>query len=573
MDDDTNSSDRAGRTRRSVLRGAGGATTAGALSVLDGRDLATSVVPESRQATDVAGDQSASVFPNAVASGGPTDSGALLWTRIAPDAYDEHRPLGVEVAPTETFDTPVYRGQVSADRFGPSTDHTVTVDLDGELDADERYHYRFVYDGTASPTGRCRTLPTPGESVDDLRLAVMTCQDYQNGYYGAYSHVADEPVDFVVHLGDFIYESADGQYKAPGAPTYEGRELSLPSGNDLPYTLADFRYLHRTYRSDRFLQAAMREHTFIVGWDDHEVANNRYWDYEADAPGLPPYPAGDDPEFTTRLTADAIQAWVEYLPARVEYDPDAADLQEAFQLRRAFEFGDLATVVRTDERLFRNPPPETGNGDDPDRTMLGADQRRWLLDSLADTETTWSVWANEVLTMPFSVGDTGEDVYLNEDAWDGFRAEREFVMGELARRGVENFVTLTGDLHSYIAGYQLQEYGLDGESLLDSDNKVGVKLMTPAVTSVNLAEIAQASETLSQNEITETAVPSQNPHIEFFNSSDWGYSVVEFAADGAEYTAYSVDKTVDSPDATKTLVKSLRVPEGRVEIQETDVDV
>ena len=78
---------------------------------------------------------------------------------------------------------------------------------------------------------------------------MLTCQDYTNGYYGAYHRVAEEDVDFVVHVGDFIYESVAGDYKGRGSPDLPDRDLSLPSGHDLAWSLDDYRHLYRTYRS------------------------------------------------------------------------------------------------------------------------------------------------------------------------------------------------------------------------------------------------------------------------------------------------------------------------------------
>lgn len=501
------------------------------------------------------------VFPQSVASGGPTPEGVVLWTRIAPEEY-HGGPVAVEVGTDDSFTEPVHRGNIQSTAITADHDHTVSVDLDGELSPDSEYSYRFIYNGTASQTGRCQTLPGPQSTTESVRFAVLTCQDYQNGYYGAYSHVAEENVDFLIHLGDFIYESANGQYTNLWQDS--NRSLELPSGKDLAHTLADYRYLYNTYRSDPHLQRALERHTLIAGWDDHEVADNRYWDYETDSPRFPSHPKGDDPEATTRITAAAIKAWVEQMPARIEYEPaeqGPPDLHERFRLQRQFRFGDLTTLVLTDERLFRDPPPAFTNGDDPDRTMLGDEQRRWFLDAVDASETTWTVWGNEVLTMPLEMGLGDIGSYLNRDAWDGYRHEYRTIMQQLAQNGTSNFITLTGDLHTAMAGYQRTGY-----ELLGDDERVGVEFMTPAVTSINFSEIVPGNDELGWFDITERAVTTLNPHIEFFDSTIWGYSIVEFTDDACTYTVYSVDKNVnESP--TKQQQKILRVPEGTTEIE------
>ena len=258
------------------------------VSVLSGSDLplAHDLLPadgESAYGFDPAVDPERA-FPQGIASGGPTPSGVILWTRVAPDVYDPDEPVAVVVAHDEDMEETAYRGIIADSEAIRAHDHTVKVDLDGELDPDATYHYRFVHDGVASRVGRCRTLPAPDASPERVSFAVLTCQNYQNGYYGAYHHVAEEDVDFLVHVGDFIYESATDHFTGLGSPDLPDRQLSLPSGNDRAHTLEDYRYLYRTYKSDRFLREALRRHTLIPAWDDHEIANDIYWDPEADAP-------------------------------------------------------------------------------------------------------------------------------------------------------------------------------------------------------------------------------------------------------------------------------------------------
>lgn len=553
--------------RRTFLRDTTSLATASGLAVFAGGCLARpveTISPRDTTVFDATLDASpGTMFPQSVASGGPTPGGVLLWTRIDPEEHRDSEPLALEVATDRSFENPVHRGVVDAAKITSDHDNTVTVDLDGQLSPNSQYFYRFTYRGVRSRTGRCQTLSRPTETTESVRFAVLSCQDYQNGYYGAYSHVASEDVDFLVHLGDFIYESAAGQYKAPGSDEYPDRTLDLPSGHDLVHTLADFRYLYNTYRSDPHLQRALERHTMIVGWDDHEVGDNRYWDYETNSPKLPSHSKGDDPEFATRVTAAGIQAWVEQMPARIEYDQSMDDLHEQFVLQRSFQFGDLATLVLTDERLFRDPPPELA--EDDARTMLGNDQLGWFLDEFDASDSTWNVWANEVLTMPLKIGALDIEFYLNKDAWDGYRRERAQIMNHLKRNTIENFVTLTGDFHTAMAGYQQTGY-----DLLRDDELVGVEFMTPAVTSVNLAEILPGIDELDRLDIAEETVTTLNPHIEFFDSTEWGYSVVEFTPEDCTYTAYSVDKSVNGPQAKKQRLRTLRVPNGRIEIEPID---
>ncbi|HET8706163.1 MAG TPA: PhoD-like phosphatase N-terminal domain-containing protein, partial [Pseudomonadales bacterium] len=150
---------------------------------------------------------SAAVFDLSVASGDPSPTGVILWTRLAPSAWRTTEALYFQVSLQPDFNALVLQGQVDASDISPDRDFTVKIDLNGTLEENTRYYYRFIYNGTVSRTGRCRT--SPHEGVTSLKFALVTCQDYTNGYYAAFDHIAnDNSIDFVIHLGDFIYESA-----------------------------------------------------------------------------------------------------------------------------------------------------------------------------------------------------------------------------------------------------------------------------------------------------------------------------------------------------------------------------
>ncbi|WP_178916015.1 alkaline phosphatase [Natronomonas gomsonensis] len=583
-------------TRRAVLEAAGAGSAMGALATLFSSSAAADDAdPRGATATDDCFDvdrTSEAVYPQSVASGGPTPSGAIVWTRIDPAAYEGDHPVGLQVTPApdretenaeadfSTAETRHFR--VPAAAFGPDSDYTLNVDLDGELDSDTFYFYRFVYDGDASPVGRLRTLPEPEADPDRLKLACASCNNYLHGYFGGFAHIAREDADYLLHLGDFIYEYG-------GAGNQPDRDIRLPSGNDVAHTLADFRTIHRTYRADEHMQAALARHTLVMTWDDHEIVNNRWWNYETGAPNTASHPYGDDPEKMRQLYVEGIEALAEYVPFRVEYDRDADDLHERFRLYRSLEFGQLAELFMTDERLYRSPPPEdefgqrdiaappARNVDDPDRTMLGGDQREWFLDGVTGSEATWKVWGNSVLNAALKATNAGEQgsFFVNYDAWDGYEHERQLIMGEFRRAargrdGALNLITLTGDMHAYVAAYAKTDYrDTERQQPLPGAeaDRVGVEFMSPGVTSDNLGTQTPTPPDLEED-AAELLVESQNPHVEWFNWSRYGYTTVEFTDDAAVYTAYGVDRTVDAADAPKRLLRSYRVPEGEVRLEE-----
>ena len=598
MSDDNRDRTETPPTRRGVLEAAGAGSLAGAVATLfsEGALGATRPTEPNGAGGPFAETPTVdeSIYPQSVASGGPTTDGVILWTRIDPMAYDENRSLGIEVATDSAFDdngvdafegSVAFRGAVGPDAFGPDTDYTVNVDLAGELAADRFYRYRFVYDGAASRVGRCRTLPEPDAEKESLRLALASCNQYLQGYYGAYDHIADEDADFLVHLGDFVYETAGDGFT-------DERGIDLPSGNRQAWTLADFRTLHRTYRGDEFMQRALRNHTFVWTWDDHEIVNNRWWNYDEDAPETRSHPKGDDPAFMRKLYLRGIRALMEFIPVRARFDPDVTEAEssrEGFRLYRSVQFGDLAELFMTDERLYRTPPPEDAAGQrdvglppsrevrDPDRFVLGSEQRDWLIDGMAESTATWSVWGNEVLQSAWKYANADEaSLYLNYDAWDGYEHERRLIMGELDRRNVDNLVTLTGDMHSWVVAYLQKDYRSaekQYEPAPDTeDNRVGVEFMTPAISSISLREIVidDRPELEPEDEVVEAGMESQNPHMEWFKWSEHGYATVEFTPERFEYAAYRVDRRVDPSEERpeKELLRRYGVPEGEVTIRQ-----
>src|SRR5262245_16155107 len=399
------------------------------------------------------GSNSAAVFTLGAASGDPAPNGIVLWTRVAPQAVTSSNNVLVwEIATSSTFTgTQVLRGGL---RFAGNSDNTVKVPVQHEaLRPFTTYYYRFLYDGTPTRVCRFKTLPAPGAFVSRIRIAYISCQDYTNGHYTALSNLANEDVDYVVHLGDYIYESLGDSLFSRA----QVRPLpNLPSGGRVASSLEDYRALHRIYRSDPNLQAAHERFAFIQIWDDHEFQNDSWRDQHPDNNPDPLVPRPD-------LRKQANQAWAEYTPANIRYNPLGGPL-DSIQLYRSFAFGDLMELVITDERLYRDGPP-CGFGtldryvadscperERYTRTLLGVTQRDWFVEKINNSRSTWKLWANEVMAMPLKLLNLGSaSRYLTLDQWDGYPAERSQILSRIA--GTRNFVAITGDIHSFAAGY------------------------------------------------------------------------------------------------------------------------
>ncbi len=516
-------------------------------------------------------DAATPIFPQSVASGDPQPQGITLWTRVVPPQTDSIK-AAFEISTDADFSTSVLRGIAETDE---SKDYTLKVRVNSEhLQPFTTYYYRFIYKGTSSRTGRFKTLPASKSQVNQLRFAYINCQDYTNGYYNAYRFLAEEVIDFVVFLGDYIYETVGDTSFQSGI-----RPLKLPSGQPAAATLEDYRYLYQNYNSDPDLQK-LREHVaFITIWDDHEFANDCF---QVNATDQFPFnkPA---------LRQSANQAWAEHTPTSIPFQAEKDPLA-SLQIYRTFKFGNLLELVMTDERLYRDGPPcddlaaqqqhyltqrryttpDCPERSNPNRTMLGVTQREWFLNQILNSDSIWKVWGNEVMTLQLKIlstyatqlfGQPTPDLFADLDQWDGYPAERAFIFQTLKDGGVKNFVTITGDLHTFVTGYQKVKFD-DPQ-----DVPVGVEFVVGSTTSSNLAEQTPANSTGPSVETTTQVLRASNPHIEYFNSTTHGYNLVNLTPDALICTLKAVSD-ITKPGGTLSTLKIYRVSRDRVFIED-----
>jgi alkaline phosphatase D len=423
-------------------------------------------------------------FVLGVASGDPAPDGFVLWTRLAPDPLQgggmPSRPVKVdwEVAGDDAFRGIVARGEALA---LPALAHSVHVEVHG-LRPRADYFYRFVAGGERSPIGHARTAPAPGDLAGSVVFGVASCQSYQSGYFTALHHLAEEELDAVLHLGDYIYESGNW-----------GRSPVRSQGTEV-FSLAEYRNRYALYKSDPDLKAAHARHPFVATWDDHEVENN----YASDVPW------SDVPrrQFLARRAA-AYQAFYEHLPLRRASMPRGPGLR----LYRRLSYGDLALVHVLDTRQYRSDQP-CGDGQtrrcpetaDPRATLLGAEQRDWFLEGLARSRARFDLVANQV---PFGQidNDAGPDTRYDTDKWDGYLAERRTLTQAFARRGTGP-VFVTGDMHSNAA--------VDLKADFDDERSpvVGAEFIGTSIST------AGDGDDLPSWGAT---ILKENPHVRFFN--------------------------------------------------------
>lgn len=383
----------------------------------------------------------ANPFRLGVASGFPTHSSVVLWTRLAPDPAApggampaSDWPLRYEVAEDMGFRRIVARGEAVAEAM---LAHSARVQVRG-LKAAREYWYRFMTGDYASAPGRTRTLPSPRDRVRELRVAVLSCQHYETGYYTALRLAAQSTPDLMLHLGDYLYEGGPG-----GA-----NRVRLHTGQRC-ITLDDYRARYALYQSDPDLQLAHAAAPWFLTWDDHEVAN----DYSGDTPGRV-----EDPQLFLARRAAAYQAWYEHVPA----PPSMAPRDGRLRIHSRAALGQLATLHMLDQRQYRSPqscprPPQLAGlrvGDecserlDPARTMLGAEQERWLDEGLKSQPAQWTLLAQGTPFTHMNQGLDGRAEYWS-DGWTGYPAARTRLLQSLAESDSGNPVILSGDIHAF----------------------------------------------------------------------------------------------------------------------------
>ncbi|MCL2535392.1 MAG: alkaline phosphatase D family protein [Nocardiaceae bacterium] len=543
-------------SRRSFLTGL---SAVGAAAVLPAAARATPVLREAPDAGP--GLVRNPEFGNGVMAGVPRTDGATLWTRVgAPGGTGSLAgslggkaaggELAVIVSTREDLTAPVLAERV---QVREDADGTVHFDATG-LAPGETYYYAFRGDGAESPVGRFRTL-RPADSNEPVRIGWFTCQGFEEGYYAAHRHLADEDLDFVVCLGDYVYE-----FTMPGVRGIET--------NPFPQVLDSMREKYRRYRSDADLRLMHSRHAFLPLWDDHEFRNN----YSKDGWTFPVIAPVDGAIGYQQKKQWAWQAWFEHMPVpRFDGDP--------LRTYRSLRVGRTVELFALDTRQYRDLQGcgdsldhiVCADADAPGRTMLGAAQKRWLLDGLTRSDATWKVVANPNMMMGMVVADNGTRAYL--DTWDGYGAERGEILSTAAR-SVENMVLVTGDDHDGWAG-ELWDTGFapgtsTGEQVnVPGTRRAGVEFVVPSVTSTNTGDGgstgSSSGDPAADARAEESNRRAHNPHVKHVDMISHGYGLLDVEAGEARFRFRAVDKL--DPNSDVTTSKAFCTPAGQSVIE------
>ncbi|MFD5950854.1 alkaline phosphatase D family protein [Streptomyces collinus] len=503
----------------------------------------------------------APAFLHGVASGDPLPDGVLLWTRVTPvpeaipgSGAGPDTEVSWTVAEDKAFTTVVAKGSTTATA---ASDHTVKADIRG-LKPGTDYWFRFSAGGTDSPAARTRTAPAHDAAVTGLRFGVVSCANWEAGWFSPYRHLAARgDLDAWLHLGDYIYEYGTGEYGTrgkvvrPHAPSHE------------IVTLADYRTRHARYKTDPDLQALHAAAPVVAIWDDHEFANDAW------SGGAENHTEGAEGTWSARQAA-AKQAYFEWMPVRTAI---------AGTTYRRLRFGKLADLSLLDLRSFRSQQVKVGNGevDDPDRTLTGRAQLDWLKTGLASSDTTWRLVGNSVMISPFAIGSLSADLLkplakllglpqeglaLNTDQWDGYTDDRREILAHLRTNAIRNTVFLTGDIHMAWANDVPVDAGTYPLSA-----SAATEFVVTSVTSDNLDDIVKVPEgTVSA--VAAPVIRAANRHVHWVDTDRHGFGVLDITAERAQMDFYVISDRAKR-DATAKWSRSYRTRSGTQKVERT----
>jgi len=475
-------------------------------------------------------------FTLGVASGYPLPQAVVLWTRLAPLPATPGGGLGPETIPVmwEVARDMQMKNIAASGTAYASADwgHSLHVEVTG-LESARDYWYRFSAGDAQSPVGRARTAPGFAAQPKRLKFAIASCQHYEQGYFGAYRHMAADDPDLILFLGDYIYESSWG-----------GNHVRKHNGPE-PMTLEDYRIRYGLYKGDADLQAGHAACPWIVTWDDHEVEN----DYANDrSENL------DHPEWFLARRAAAYKAFYEHMPMRREMVPFGAHAR--IYTRAAF--GGLANFFVLDDRQYRSPQvcPRPGRGGStsvdiaqcgqlfaPEREMLGREQTSWLNAGFAASRARWNILAQQTPMAQFDQK-PGAGRIAWTDGWDGYPAARRRVLESMQASRLANPVVLGGDVHSFNVN----------DLKLDFDDPA-----SPVVAS-EFVGTSITSQAWPQERLN--AFLPDNPHMKLVDSRYRGYVRMELTP-AQMRTDLRAMESVTKPEAACSTLASFVVEDGK----------
>lgn len=457
-------------------------------------------------------------FYHGVASGDPTSSNVIIWTRVTPDSSELGQMLVVnwKVATDTGMTNIVQSGAVLTDSI---IDFTVKVDV-GSLSPNTFYYYEFQKGNYYSPRGRTKTNPV-GNSVDSLRFAIVSCANFEAGYFNVYASLLQRSdFDAVICLGDYIYEYNTGGYSPNPAVN---RQWS--PANEI-VTLGDYRMRYSSYHLDEDLQRLHQQFPFINVYDDHEITNDAWMNGAENH-----QPATEGLYSVRKLMAQ--QAYFEWLPIR------QTSVSNPYQIYRTIKYGDLVEFMMLDTRIEGRDEQDGTSGANVtsnSRQLLGTTQYSWLTNNLSTTTSKWKVLGQQVMMAPLKVF----GIAVNGDQWDGYPAERTRVYNHILNNNISNMVVITGDIHSSWAN-DLPTASYNGST---GGGSAGVEFVAPSVTSPGLNLPLGAG-----------AIQLANSHIKYCDLSSHGYIIMDVNNNRTQSDWFNI-ATIDNQSTSFSYARS-----------------
>lgn len=457
-------------------------------------------------------------FLHGVASGDPLADRVIIWTRVTP----ENGTNSVDVHWRIATDTSMYY-IVDQGVFTTDEDRDFTVKVDASnLSPSTCYYYDFRVDSSFSVRGRTRTADSGDNEL--VRFALVSCSNYEHGYFNAYEKIADRnDLNAVIHLGDYIYEYETGGYSASLSDRENNPTHEIVS-------LDDYRLRYSHYRLDHNLQDLHQQYPFICIWDDHESANDAYKD------GAENHDETTEGVWETRKS-NSRKAYFEWMPIR-ESGSDSV-------IYRKFSYGDLLNLYMLDTRIEGRDEQVSASSsavDDPNRSLLGSTQYNWLTSELSSSSSQWNIIGQQVMIAPLEAF----GVPVNADQWDGYNYERNQLLNHIMNNNIENIVVLTGDIHTSWAN----DIPLNNYDASTGANSAGVEFVTTSVTSPGFP-IGFGS----------SVIQSFNPHNKWLDLTNHGYVILNVDKQKTQAEWYFLDD-IETEGTSESLDNAFYVNDG-----------
>jgi len=466
--------------------------------------LSLTVFEVNADALNLYADSAHAPFYLGVASGDPTSTGVIIWTHLTTSLPEA--TVGYEVATDSLFNFLVSSGSFATN---DSLDHTVKIDVSG-LNSNTSYYYRFLFDNRFSAIGKTKTAPE--SSINNLIFAVVSCSSIYSGYFNAYRQIANlTNLDGVIHLGDYIYDDmvTNEEVRVPD---------SLPVN---PQNLADWRRIHKFWLLDPDLRLVRQSHPFIQLWDNHDT-DGLYFDCEESA-----------------------EAFMNYIPVR--QNPN--NFQKIY---RKLSYGNLVDILILDVALWRGIDSLTASED----SYLGNEQFNWFSNEIKNSTAKWKIIGSQKMVNNWSIGAAFGGA--NQNAWDGFPAERSRVLNLIDSNTIENVMFISGDSHvSMAADLPYTPYTTATYNQTTGEGSLCVEFAPPSVSRGNFDE--KGIPEVLVNTLLQTSY-QENKHHVYAELIQHGYGLLRINQDSVRAQFWYCD--IEQISASNTLGKELILMNG-----------